>query len=838
MGFIPNLKIAQKLPLAVLGAALLVSAGVGTASYLIGSSTVDQMSQRQMQTVAAERSNQFTTFLSGLQADIVNSAATDSVQTTVRDFNIGWGQYATKKPPLDVVAELRKAYIDSNPNPEGQRQLLDVNEDKARSNWDFLHSKVHPLLRSQMESRGYADQYFIDPKGNVIYSVMKRDDFATNIVEGAYADSGLGRAFQTAMTFTEAGQVAFEDLAPYAAAGGVPASFMATTIFDQRGKVVGIMAVQMPVAGINTMMQNKANLGATGESFFVGEDHLLRNDSSFSPEDDTLTTVYDNAVVNAALAGESASGITTDYRGQRMIATAMPVEFNGAKWAMVTTMSEDEAFAPITDMRNMMLGIAAVLLLAVAAIGFLFSRTITKPISRLTDTMDKLAQGQLETEVVGANRSDELGAMAKAVEVFKQNALRVNEMTEEERAASVQRRVDRTNMMQELQRAFGVVVDAAIAGDFTKRVETSFPDAELNTLATSVNTLVETVDRGMSETGEVLSALAQTDLTHRVSGEYEGAFKRLKDDTNAVAEKLSVIVNQLKDTSRALKTATGEILSGANDLSERTTKQAATIEETSAAMEQLAATVLSNAQKAQEASEVASSVTRTAEEGGVVMHQANDAMERITTSSGKISNIIGLIDDIAFQTNLLALNASVEAARAGEAGKGFAVVAVEVRRLAQSAAEASSEVKVLIEQSGTEVKGGSKLVAEAAHKLEAMLSAARNSNALMEGIARESREQANSIEEVNAAVRQMDEMTQHNAALVEETNAAIEQTEAQAVELDRIVEVFRVEDGAPVRGQSAAPRGGIRGLQDRVKKAAASYLSHGNAAVKDDWSEF
>ena len=133
------------------------------------------------------------------------------------------------------------------------------------------------------------------------------------------------------------------------------------------------------------------------------------------------------------------------------------------------------------------------------------------------------------------------------------------------------------------------------------------------------------------------------------------------------------------------------------------------------------------------------------------------------------------------------------------------------------------------------MKGGSRLVAEAASKLEAMLTAARSSNALMDGIARESRDQAKSIEEVNAAVRTMDEMTQHNAALVEETNAAIEQTEAQAVELDRIVEVFRVEDSPPVR-QPEAPRG-IRGLQDRVKKAAASYLSHGNAAVKD-WSEF
>jgi methyl-accepting chemotaxis protein len=228
-------------------------------------------------------------------------------------------------------------------------------------------------------------------------------------------------------------------------------------------------------------------------------------------------------------------------------------------------------------------------------------------------------------------------------------------------------------------------------------------------------------------------------------------------------------------------------------------------------------------------------VTETAESGGVVMTQANEAMERITASSARISNIIGLIDDIAFQTNLLALNASVEAARAGEAGKGFAVVAVEVRRLAQSAAQASQEIKGLIEKSAGEVRGGSALVAEAAGQLAAMVEAARANNALLDTIARESTEQSFAIRELHAAVRTLDEMTQHNAALVEQTNAAIEQTEAQAVELDRIVEVFRVEDSPPVR-QSEEPRG-IRGLQERVKKAAASYLSHGNAAVKD-WSEF
>jgi methyl-accepting chemotaxis protein len=498
-------------------------------------------------------------------------------------------------------------------------------------------------------------------------------------------------------------------------------------------------------------------------------------------------------------------------------------------------MAMSEVNAAANETLGLILVAGGLVTVVLGALGFLLSRVITRPIPRLAKSMEQIAQGNYDEQVPFAELGNEVGGMARAVEVFRQNGQRVAQMTEAEAARIIADQQDRQQMMAELQSAFGAVVDAAVAGDFSRQVTVEFPDPELNGLALGINNLVSTFNRGVSEIGVVLGAMAETDLTLRMEGDYEGAFAMLKTDINAVADKLTDVVGQLRQTSGTLKTATGEILSGANDLSERTTKQAATIEETSAAMEQLAQTVAENARMAHDANGKAAAVSKSAAASGAVMSEANAAMERITSSSAKISNIIGMIDDIAFQTNLLALNASVEAARAGDAGKGFAVVAVEVRRLAQSAASASSDVKALIEQSANEVKGGSRLVSDAAAQLAAMLDAVNENAMLMDNIAKASREQASAIDEVSTAVRTMDEMTQHNAALVEQTNAAIEQTEAQASELDRVVDIFTI--GEEASAPMARPRE-HRPAQGNVRSAAKTYLSSGNAALAADWNEF
>jgi len=300
-----------------------------------------------------------------------------------------------------------------------------------------------------------------------------------------------------------------------------------------------------------------------------------------------------------------------------------------------------------------------------------------------------------------------------------------------------------------------------------------------------------------------LERMAGGDLTGSIDQAFTGEYEELRQAFNHSLLRFSAVISGLRATSSALRAAMGEILAGANDLSERTTKQAAAIEKASASMEAVSGTIGENAARAELASNKAGDMARSATQGGEVMSSANQAMQRITQSSAKISNIIGLIDDIAFQTNLLALNASVEAARAGEAGKGFAVVAVEVRRLAQSAAQASAEVKVLIEESAREVSGGSRLVSDAGAQLGTILDGITQNAGLMAEIAQASRSQAQSIGEISQAVRQMDEMTQHNAALVEETNAAIEQTEGHVGALDKTVASFTT---APQQGEASSER--------------------------------
>jgi methyl-accepting chemotaxis protein len=428
------------------------------------------------------------------------------------------------------------------------------------------------------------------------------------------------------------------------------------------------------------------------------------------------------------------------------------------------------------------------------AVAFVVGRSIGRPLAQMTGLMTALAAGDHSQSVPDLKRSDEVADMARALGVFKQNAIEKAQadaaekarLEDEQREAAAARERDAriSQQIAEFCTAIG-------GGALDRRVETAGLDGVFRDLAQQMNGLAGMLQAMAGELAGVMGAMADGDLSKRVAGQYGGVFGELTGSSNRMSEILRDFAGRLSDSARATKLASAEISSGSQDLAQRTESQAASIEETAASMHEITTTVKQNADNAQAASQLATAARNTADKGGEITQQAVTAVTRIEESARRISDIVGLIDEIAFQTNLLALNASVEAARAGEAGKGFAVVAQEVRALAQRSADASRDIKGLITESNTQVKTGATLVNQTGASLVEIVGAIKKVSDIVAEIAAASREQASGLEQINTAVAQMDEMTQRNGALVEETSASAQQLANQSAELAELVAFFR-----------------------------------------------
>jgi methyl-accepting chemotaxis protein len=415
-----------------------------------------------------------------------------------------------------------------------------------------------------------------------------------------------------------------------------------------------------------------------------------------------------------------------------------------------------------------------------------------------------------------------------------------------ERLGSVVEWADRTVEVA-VEREVANLVTAAGAGDFSQRIEVSNKEGFFLNLASGLNELMATSDQGLKDVVRVLGALAEGNLTQRIDADYQGTFGQLKDFSNETAQSLSSMLGQIRESADTIYTAASEIATGNADLSARTEQQASSLEETASSMEELTSTVKLNADNARQANSLAANASEVAITGGAVVQQVVHTMSSINDSARKISDIIGVIDGIAFQTNILALNAAVEAARAGDQGRGFAVVAAEVRTLAQRSAAAAKEIKTLISDSVDKVDTGNALVAKAGVTMGEIVVAIKRVTDIMSEIAAASAEQSTGIEEVNGAVSQMDEMTQQNAALVEQAAAAAESMQEQASVLSQAVAVFKFDNaGAP--GMHAPRLSQHRAAVPSVSRASVPSVTRAKASAKslprpskpkdDEWEEF
>lgn len=494
-------------------------------------------------------------------------------------------------------------------------------------------------------------------------------------------------------------------------------------------------------------------------------------------------------------------------------AHASKVEVNAAANAAI-------AAAGRSEWTFMLIAAASLVLCTLATFGII--QSITRPIQSMTRNMRSLAGGDLEVEIVGAEMDNEVGQMASALTVFRDNAIEAERL----RAAREQARIDQARAEQEasdaknaqaeieadritkdkemadkraaqshtLEQQLGRVIDAAEEGNFSLRIEHDFGEKSLDDVKAGVNSLLSTVDAGLRAACGILQQLSDGNLCARMQGDFKGAFADLQKDTNLSAEQFEKAMMQITNSAAGVLSDASEISSSAANLSNRTEKTAASLEETSAAVEELTSSIQSAAKNAEKANDLVKSSMEKADESETVVRSAIAAMDDIAKFSEQISETINVINRIAFQTNLLALNAGVEAARAGESGRGFSVVASEVRALAVQAADSAQEIEQLIKRSSEQVDRGVGLVGRTGETIREMSLSINEATQHVSEIAQSAQQQAEGISSVNLAVSEIDKATQQNAAMFEETTAASHSLSGAAQALTNLAHQFRTSD--------------------------------------------
>ena len=791
-----------RIPAVNVGLALVSVATMAFLSWQTAQSGLIGAAKDRLQFAATARKSSVEQIFDRVQSDLSYLAANSNVSSNFSDLA------ENLDPASPEFAKVIEGF--TSPKTAGERLALDGREQGTM--YGRRHFKLHEPVRKLLEHPGYADVLLIDDKDRIIYTATKGADFSHVLSEPSLQTTGLARLIER-MKKADGTAILYEDFADYPA-DSAPSAFLAKPMTRRANAAMGTAQADIRIGYIVLRLDPKLlgvlaqreGLGDTGQIFAIGADKLLRSQPPLNAAVTPGHAVGDLGLSEANLA----SGVPFQYAaaGGNNIAATAGLEVFGAHWTLIAEQSTDEALRAVNSLKHTLLWSSLVIVALTVVAGIVMAGSIVKPILGIAQRMQRLSSGAIAEPVDGQQRRDEIGIMARAVQVFKDNALALQRSQAE---AVEQRR------QQEEERARNEAVRAKAAED--------------------VNDVVTAVARGLSH-------LANGDLTFTLSAAFPPDYEKLRADFNEAMEQLRETILLVAGNTETMRSGTGEISQTSSDLARRTAQQASSLEQVANSLNQVTATVRKTAESAEQARTVVTAAKNEAEQSGRVVQDTIAAMSGIEQSSGQINQIIGVIDEIAFQTSLLALNAGVEAARAGDAGRGFAVVAQEVRGLSQRSAEAAKEIKALISASADQVAAGVALVGETGRALARISAQVVEINGVVSNIAAAAKEQAAGLAEVNTAMSDMDQVTQQNAAMVEEATEANQALASEADGLSTLVGRFRTGEDkrrpspAPARAAPTPVRAPSRGPASRIANTATAMKPISQAAAEQSWDEF
>lgn len=702
-------RLSFYLPFVIIGSVFISGLIISLTGNFTTSNIILDVEKKELETVLKNRSFQLSEYLNSIKEDLRIMRSSPTTAQAAVEFTEAWNKLSNHKDYL------QKHYINENPHPTGSKEKLDAADDG--SEYSKVHGKFHPWFREFLYTRGYYDVFVFDLEGNLVYSVFKELDYATNLNTGEWKQTDLGNAFR-ASNNQPAGSVKFFDFQPYKPSYDAPASFISTPIYDTQQKQVGVLVFQMPIDRINNIMKNEIGLGETGDSFIVGQDKLMRSDSRFSEESTILKKeVFGNAVLNAL---ENQSGILTDFSedaNANLVTAYIPFEFEKAKWALIIQKHESEIFEPVAEVNLIFTILLTVATLLIGLAGYYISKGITKPMGQLVGYIKKLENNETDFVIDDKPTKHEIDQIVTAVKSFQiktvENEKLVSQQENEARdKEEKQQRVE--DMVEEFKSKTENIMSRI--SDFSQKLQLSSTSIEGS--IKNVNQLTQDVSQASHSTSSTVQSVASA--TEEMSSTVEGISRIINSSTENVNSAVSsvgnadTLANTLAEASEEITSILGVIQDITNQitlLSLNATIESARAGEAGKGFAVVASEVKNLAEQTSKAADgISSQITNVQDISKQVIDVLNNVKEsvyKIDEFSGEISTNVNQQNSATYEiaenmqmasTNVENINGNIQSIKeSSDTAQNVVTEFLEVTdQFSKESEELSSEIKQFI----------------------------------------------------------------------------------------------------------------------------------------------